>query len=112
MGPFVDIRRVQSWSTRLLRDLFCSMAHHDGKATQIRHSVSLVVSLLMVFIILLARIMLCHFETTHPLGKMARCRYPSNLMHNPLGRIPYLRHDDITTKLAGVQGSISCTFVL
>jgi hypothetical protein len=50
MGPFVDIRRVQSWSTRLLRDLFCSMAHHDGKATQIRHSVSLVVSLVIVFI--------------------------------------------------------------
>jgi hypothetical protein len=111
MGSNIDIQRLQSWGTCLLRPLFCSMANHDGKAAQIRHPVSLQFSCSWS----LSALGTDHalpFETIHPLGKIARCRYPSNLMHTPLGRIPFPRHHDVTTKFARIQGSFSYGFIL
>jgi len=40
MGSNIDIQRLQSWRARLLRHLFCSVADHDGKATQVCNPVS------------------------------------------------------------------------
>jgi hypothetical protein len=48
MGPLVDIWRLQSWSTCLFRYRFCSLANNDGKATQVRHSVSPRLPLLLI----------------------------------------------------------------
>jgi Got1/Sft2-like family len=100
MGPIVNIWWLQLGGTCLLRPLLCFMANYDGKAAQVRYPVRAIVSLVLALLCasMLARIMHCRFETTHPLGKIARCRYPSDLMHTPLGRIPFSRHHDITTE--------------
>lgn len=114
MGSIIDFWWMQPWGSCLLCPLFCSMANYDGKAEQVRYLVSSVFFFLVFLLCAsaLARIMHCRFETSHPLGKIARCRYPFNLMHTPLGIIPVPRHHDITTKVARFQGSFSYDFVL
>ncbi len=96
----------------MFRDLFCSMAHHDGKATQIRHSVSLAVSLHMVFVFFLHGS--CSAVLRQPTLSVRSPAAGIRLIScaTPLGPILFLRHDDITTNLAGVQGSVSYTSVL